>query len=72
MKYLKLKIYENNLTIKEIAKKHNISEQTITNWINNRNISTILNFLKITQYLNFTSEDYNKLYNLTINEIKEP
>lgn len=72
MKYLKLKIYENNLTIKEIAKKYNISEQTITNWINNRNISTILNFLKITQYLNFTSEDYNKLYNSTINEIKEP
>lgn len=72
MKYLKLKIYENNLTIKEIAKKHNISEQTITNWINNRNISTILNFLKITLYLNFTSKDYNKLYNSTINEKKEP
>lgn len=61
MKYLKLKIYENNLTIKEISKKFNISEQTITNWINKRNVNSIITFLKITQFLKFKTEDYIKI-----------
>lgn len=61
MKQLKAKIYENNYEIKDIAKMFNISEQTITNWINKRNVSSLLTFLKITQFLDFTIEDYKKI-----------
>lgn len=63
MKRLKAKIYEKNYEIKDIAKMFNISEQTITNWINKRNVSSLLTFLKITQFLDFTIEDYNKIIN---------
>lgn len=69
MKYLKAKIYANGYSINEIAKKFNLSEQTLTNWINNLNCSSLVTFLKITSFLNFNSEDYRKLI---ITEKKEP
>lgn len=61
MKYLKSKIYEKGYAINSIAKIFNISEQTLTNWINGRNCSTIYTFLEITQFLGFNSDDYKKL-----------
>jgi len=54
-------IQKNKYTIKKISKEIDISDQTISNWINGRNISTIKKFLEVTTLLNFTAEDYKKL-----------
>ena len=61
MIYLKYMIQKKGYTISDIAKLNNVSDQTISNWINNRNSSSILKFLEITYFLNFSSDDYKKL-----------
>lgn len=46
-KIIKSKIYEKGYTIQEIAQKLKINNQTITNWINGRNIANITKFLEL-------------------------
>lgn len=61
MKYLKIKIIENGYTIRDIANKLNINEQTLSNWINSRNTNQIKKFLELLVLLNFNNEDLKKL-----------
>lgn len=60
MLILKIKILENGYTIRNISKEINISEQTITNWINGRNTSSIVSFLSLCKKLNMTSDEIYK------------
>jgi len=50
-KLIKIRSIERGLTIKEIALKLDINEQTITNWINGRNLDNISKFIKLLDYL---------------------
>lgn len=50
-KIIKIKMIEKNITQKEIAKKLNINEQTISNWINGKNLENIKKFLTLLQEL---------------------
>lgn len=61
MKYLKIKIIENGYTIRDIANKLNINEQTLSNWINSRNTNQIKKFLELLVLLNFNNDDLKKL-----------
>lgn len=57
---LKAKIYENGYTIKEIAKKINIHEQTLSNYISGKNLSNINKFLELLYILDIELEDIKK------------
>lgn len=57
---LKAKIYENGYTIKEIAKKINLHEQTLSNYINGKNLSNINKFLELLYILDVELEDIKK------------
>lgn len=50
-KIIKIKMIEKNISQKEIAKKLNINEQTISNWINGKNLENIKKFLTLLQEL---------------------
>lgn len=57
---IKAKIAIKRLTIKEVAEAINVNDQTISNWINNKNIDNINKFLKLLKFLE-----------IDINEIKK-
>lgn len=44
---IKAKIFEKDLSVKEIADILNINKQTLTNWINGRNTKQIDKFLEL-------------------------
>lgn len=50
-KIIKIKMIEKNISQKEIAKKLNINEQTISNWINGKNLENIKKFLTLIKEL---------------------
>lgn len=56
---IKAKIIMKNKTIKEIAEETELNEQTISNWINNRNVENINSFIYLLKHLN-----------INLNEIK--
>lgn len=48
---------ENDINQKEIAKKLNVSKQTINNWINQRNTEKIEKFLELMKELEIEVSD---------------
>lgn len=57
---IKAKIALKKMTTKEVAEKIDVNEQTISNWINGKNISNIDKFLRLLKFLE-----------IEINEIKK-
>lgn len=49
---IKAKIIMENKTIKEVAEETELNEQTISNWINNRNVENINSFICLLKHLN--------------------
>lgn len=56
-KLIKSKIYKKGYTINQIANKININNQTLSNWINNRNITNITKFLELLHILDIEIND---------------
>ena len=54
---IKSRIYEKGYNIKEVANKINIHKQTISNWINGRNITNIKKFLELLYILDLNIKD---------------
>lgn len=54
---IKTKIIEKHLTIKEVAEITKLNEQTISNWINKKNLSNIDKFLKLIIFLDINIKD---------------
>lgn len=54
---IKTKIIEKGYTNKEVAKMMNISEQTLSNWINGKNMKQIEKFIELCQFLNIDIKD---------------
>ena len=59
-KKIKAKIYEKGYTIKEVAKKLNIHEQTLSNYINGKNLENINKFLELLNFLELEIKDIKK------------
>ncbi len=57
---IKARIYENGYTIKEISDILNINQQTLTNYLNGRNLNNIKKFLELLYILNLTPKDIKK------------
>lgn len=57
---IKANIILKNKTIKEVADEIGINENTISNWINDRNTENISNFIELIQYLNIDIRDIKK------------
>lgn len=60
-KKLKSLIVQKCFTIRELSNILNISEQTLTNWCNGRNISSIRTFLSLLILLGLVDEKYKDL-----------
>lgn len=60
-KKIKARIYEKGLEYKDIANALNIHEQTISNWINNRNLNNINKFIQLLILLDLDINDIKKL-----------
>lgn len=56
-KIIKIKIIEKGTSNSELAKELNINPQTITNWINGRNIKNIENFIILCKKLDIKIDD---------------
>ena len=56
-KLIKSRIYKKGYTINQIAAKLNINNQTLSNWINNRNITNITKFLELLHILDININD---------------
>lgn len=56
-KIIRIKMIENDINQKEIAKKLNVSKQTINNWINQRNTEKIEKFLELMKELEIEVND---------------
>lgn len=54
---IKVKLAENNMTIKELAKNLEMNPQTISNWINGKNINQIEKFISICKILEIEMKD---------------
>lgn len=61
MLYLKLKIYEKGYTLRDIALRFKINEQTLSNWVNGKNTEQLRKFIDILKFLDFSNDDLNKL-----------
>ncbi len=61
MLYLKLKIYEKGYTLRDIALKFRINEQTLSNWVNEKNTEQLRKFIDILKFLEFSNDDLEKL-----------
>lgn len=57
MNLIKSKIYEKGYTINKVADKLNINNQTLSNWINNRNMINITKFLELLYILDINIDD---------------
>lgn len=57
---IKAKIYEKGYTIKEVAKILNIHEQTLSNWINEKNLGNIKKFLELLYFLDLDIKEIKK------------
>jgi len=60
-KKIKARIYEKGFEYKDIANALNIHEQTISNWINNRNLNNIIKFIQLLALLDIEIKDIIKL-----------
>lgn len=60
-KYLKALIIKKGYTIKSISIKINVNNNTISNWINNRNTNQIDNFINLLNELNADEYDIKEL-----------
>lgn len=56
-KLIKSKIYKKGYTINQIANKLSINNQTLSNQINNRNITNITKFLELLHILDIEIND---------------
>lgn len=56
-KIIKIKIVQKGYTNKEIAKITGMNEQTLSNWINGKNIKQINQFIKLCKFLNIKIEE---------------
>lgn len=57
---IKARIYEKGYKYKDVANKLKINEQTISNWINNRNLSNIIKFIELLNLLDLDIKDIKK------------
>lgn len=57
---IKAKIAELKLTNREVAEKIGINEQTLSNWINNKNIDRITKFIELLDFLGIEINDIKK------------
>ena len=58
---IKAKIYENGYSIKEVANILNIHEQTLSNWLNYRNLDNITKFIQLLYLLELNPKDIKKI-----------
>jgi len=54
---IKTRIIEKGYTNKEIAKTLNMSEQTLSNWINGKSIQQIDKFIELCKFLDIDIKD---------------
>ena len=54
---IKSKIYEKGYTIQNIAEQLNINPQTLSNWLNNRNLCNITKFIELLYMLDINIKD---------------
>lgn len=59
-KIIKLKIIDNEYTQKEIANKINISEVTLSKWINGKIGNNIIKFIELCHILDIEIKDIKK------------
>lgn len=60
-KIIKAKIYEKGYNIKEISSIIGIHEQTLSNWLNYRNLDNITKFLQLLYLLELNPKDIKKI-----------
>lgn len=60
-KIIKGKIYEKGYNIKEISSIIGVHEQTLSNWLNYRNIDNINKFIKLLYLLELDPKDIKKI-----------
>lgn len=60
-KIIKAKIYEKGYNIKEISSVIGIHEQTLSNWLNYRNIDNINKFINLLYLLELNPKDIKKI-----------
>lgn len=60
-KIIKAKIYEKGYNIKEISSIIGIHEQTLSNWLNYRNIDNINKFINLLYLLELNPKDIKKI-----------
>ena len=63
---IKAKIYEKGYSIKEVANILNIHEQTLSNWLNYRNLDNITKFIQLLYLLELNPKDIKKNRGLII------
>lgn len=57
---IKSKIYQLGLQYKDISKEIGIHEQTLSNWINNKNLNNINKFIELLIMLDLDIKDIKK------------
>lgn len=57
---IKAKIYEKGYNMKEVANILNIHEQTLSNWINEKNLENIKKFLELLYFLDLDIKEIKK------------
>lgn len=57
---IKSKIILKDKSIKNVAEELNLNEQTISNWINDRNTDNIKKFITLLDYLDIEIEELKK------------
>lgn len=60
-KIIKAKIYEKGYNIKEISSIIGIHEQTLSNWLNYRNLDNITKFLQLLYLLELNPKDIKEI-----------
>lgn len=60
-KIIKAKIYEKGYNIKEISSIIGVHEQTLSNWLNYRNLDNITKFIQLLYLLELNPKDIKKI-----------
>lgn len=59
-KIIKIAMIENNISVIELARKLDINVNTVSRWINNKNIENVDKFLEMLKILNIEIKDIKK------------
>lgn len=59
-KIIKIKMIENDISLKELAEKINVNINTVSRWINGKNLENTEKFIEMLSILNISIEEIKK------------